>query len=205
MLSALVPAIAESFLKQPAAGDATVAVVETAQSQEPPVEGDCRVGGPVEPEGYKRFANTSIWISSPAQTIWDILVDMPTWADWNDVFKVTFHKGPAVNSTNPSEWFEVHSYFETAWPLMRRTVVWMQLTRFDAVNHKICWNPQGFLGLHGIHCFVLCPSGDGTQVYNYEDQKGPLSGMVRRTMGGPTTDGFNKFNEALRVKCEGGR
>eukprot|EP00927_Polykrikos_kofoidii_P086665 TRINITY_DN9787_c0_g1_i1.p1 TRINITY_DN9787_c0_g1~~TRINITY_DN9787_c0_g1_i1.p1 ORF type:complete len:187 (-),score=24.48 TRINITY_DN9787_c0_g1_i1:53-613(-) len=154
---------------------------------------DCAVEGPAVPDGAVRFANTTVEIHAPARSIWNTLVNMEKWAEWNDVFSV---KGAGVFG---SKMFFIDSYFRTAPVLLRRSIVLMNLTEFD-ISRKICWEPQGFPGLWGRHCYVLCETPAGTRVYNYEDHKGPLEPIVHKMMSQPTTDGFNRFNMNLTAK-----
>lgn len=156
----------------------------------------CNQGGPGVAEGSIRFANTSIVIKAPASTIWGFLTRMQYWGMWNDVFSVEMEGAPEVGKH-----FKISSYFATAPWGLRKTKLTFNLTELEK-EKQICWEDAGLPGLQARHCFTFCKVEEGTLLYNYEDHSGVFKRPVRGVMGQATTDGFNRFNDALRNQSE---
>jgi len=160
---------------------------------------ECPAVPPV-PEHWRRFAETScIFPKVPADLVWETVIALEEWSNWNDVFEVIYRsKPPVVNSTDKEEWFDIQSYFRTAPPLLQNSTVPMQLTVFDPENRLICWDPQGFVGLEGRHCLWASPCNfDATMLHNFEDHTGWASGAIHDLMSEHTTNGFNRFNRNM--------
>jgi len=108
-----------------------------------------------------------------------------------------------VTNGNPEkvgDFFAVHSNLRTASLLLRRTTIVMKVTVFEEQKH-ICWNTMG-LPSWARHCFFFCEVDGSTVWYNYEDQKGVMTGVIEQLAANATRDGFNRFNANMTTEVE---
>ena len=135
---------------------------------------------------------TSTTINATPQAIWDILVDIPSWTDWNTT--VVDIEGTAVPGgkvklrpkVNPNRAFSIN------------------VTEFSSPERMV-WSGGMPLGLFkGVRTFTLARQDDAsTQFTMTEVYSGLMSGMITKSMP-DMQPSFDEFAAALKTKAEGG-
>lgn len=145
---------------------------------------------------FSRAIDSSIDIDAPPQKVWDALLDLPRWAEWNAFIpsvKGALEVGQKVKVkvVPPGR-----KPFPFAFPAEVRVV-----RPFE----EIVWG-GGFLGFvyqgdHGIWLERL-PDG-GTRFRQRERMRGPLV-LLNLALGllAPTKLGYDQMNEALKQRVE---
>lgn len=141
-----------------------------------------------------RTIDTQIDIDAPPQKVWDVLLDLPKWAEWNPF-------NPSVEGA-----LEVGQKIKiTVVPSGRRPMVFTAEVRVVRPYEEIVWG-GGFLGFlyQGDHAVWLdrLPDG-GTRLRQRERMRGPLV-LVNLVLGllQPTVRGYHQMNEALKQRVE---
>jgi len=122
-------------------------------------------------------------------------MNLSSWREWNDVFAASMIAGEPQEGKD----FIMDAFLSTAPWYLRRSTMLMEYFVIHA-REKVCWRPQLVPGLHGEHCFVLCPVANRTVVYNYEDQHGFLQPVTQRNLGDATRGGLLRFNANLSTE-----
>jgi hypothetical protein len=142
---------------------------------------------------FHRRITTSIVIDAPPRKVWGVLMDFPSYGDWNPFIRRI--SGPAAMGS----WLEV----EIAPPGMSVQTFRPTVTICQA-DRVFVW--QGALGVPGLfsgtHRFELTPGGLGTRFEHSESFAGvlvPVTGKVLEA----THAGFKAMNLALKARCEG--
>ena len=134
-------------------------------------------------------AETTI-AASPEQ-VWDVLVDLPRYPAWDS--GMTQVEGTIGVRNKIKIWTEVTP--ERPFPL---TVAGLEAPR------KMVWKGGMPLGLFsGVRTFTLEPSENGTRVRVREEYRGPLLGLIWRTMP-DLQPSFDQFVAGLAAEVEAG-
>ncbi len=136
----------------------------------------------------KRY-HVSRSIDAPARTIWELLSDASTYADWNPA--VVSIEGPIATG----ETIKLVSVVDP-----RRTftlkVAEMQPPR------RMVWTDGMPLGLFkGVRTYVLEERGTSTAFSMTEEFSGPLSGLITKMIP-DMTDSFDQFANGLKAAAE---
>lgn len=141
-----------------------------------------------------RTIDSRIDIDAPPQKVWDVLLDLPAWAEWNAF-------NPKVEGA-----FEVGQRIKIkVVPPGRRPMVFTAEVRVVRPCEEIVWG-GGFLGFvyQGDHAVWLerLPNG-GTRFCQRERMRGPLV-LISLVLGllEPTKLGYNQMNNALKRRVE---
>jgi hypothetical protein len=136
---------------------------------------------------------TSVDIDAPPSVVWDVLVDLDAWADWNP-FIVSSSGSVAVGErlTNRME------------PPGGRGMTFKPVV--TEVEDQRVFEWLGHLGVPGIfdgrHRFELSEQGGRTRLEHTEELSGILVPLMRKSLDGPTLKGFEVMNAALRDRAE---
>jgi hypothetical protein len=141
-----------------------------------------------------REIRTEIDIAAPAAAVWEILVDIDRWPEWNPFAK-------ARGRLALGEKLEVEIRPPGKSPMKFRPTV----VKLDP-GVELQW--LGQLGLPGIfdgeHGFRIEPEGDWRcRFAHFETFKGALAGPILWLAGEATRRGFEAMNEALKARAEG--
>ena len=137
--------------------------------------------------------HTSVDIDAPPSVVWDVLVDLDAWADWNP-FIVSSSGSVAVGEqlTNRME------------PPGGKGMTFKP--RVTEVVDQQVFEWLGRLGLPGIfdgrHRFELSEQGSQTRLEHTEAFSGLLVPFMRRSLDGQTLPGFEAMNAALKARAE---
>lgn len=138
--------------------------------------------------------HTEIEINAPAEIVWEVLIDLDRYAEWNP-FIVKSAGTPAVGQRLTNRLQPPGGRAMTFRPTVteldeRRSFEWL-----------------GRLGLPGVfdgrHRFELTPtSSGGTTVTHSEHLTGVLVPFMRRSLDRSTAAGFAAMNNALKQRAE---
>ncbi len=133
--------------------------------------------------------STRTRIDAPASAVWDILVDLPRWPEWNTTVtatKGTVDPGATVAVTvtaNPGRSFST------------------TVTALDA-PHRMVWKGGMPLGLFsGTRTYELTDVGGATDFAMAETYAGPLSSMITRSIP-DLQPSFDEFAACLKSHAE---
>ncbi len=141
-----------------------------------------------------RELRTEILIEAPARKVWDLLTDFDEMPDWNPF--ITEISG----ELETGEKIRVH----LKPPGGRGMTFKPRLVRV-VEGRELRW--LGHLGVPGLfdgeHIFEIdeLPNGN-TRFVQREEFKGVLSGLILRSIGDDTLNGFAGMNEALKERAE---
>lgn len=138
--------------------------------------------------------HTEIEINAPSETVWGILWELETWAEWNPfITNVEGHASPDSRLR-----VTIHP------PGGRAMVISPTVLEVEPL-HELRW--RGRLLLPGIftgeHAFLLeSDSHDGCRFVQRERFTGILIPFFKRMLTGPTKQGFEAMNQALKERAE---
>ena len=131
-------------------------------------------------------------IDASATAVWDVLVDLGRYPQWDS--GITKTEGTIAARSKIKIWTEVTP--ERPFPL--------DVDALDAPT-KMVWSGGLPLGLFkGVRTFTLEPQGDRTHVRVREEYTGPLLGLIWRTMP-DLQPSFDQFVAGLRAEVETSR
>lgn len=138
--------------------------------------------------------HTEIDIDAPVRTIWDVLVDLESYADWNPFIKSatgaiiaggSLHMEPRTDDGRDHSFDPVITEFEDG-------------VRFAWTGHVL--HPRLATG---VHRFILEPLSDTKcRVHHDEDFSGLLLPITILYAAGKTRRGFEDMNVALKAEVE---
>ena len=140
-----------------------------------------------------RTIRTTIDLDVTPELAWQVLTDFDAHADWNPF--MTSIAGTATPGTRLT--------VDLAPPGGRRMTFRPRVTAAEP-SRLLEW--LGTLGVPGLfdgrHRFQLEPLPDGrTRLVHSESFRGMLVRPLWRSMAGPTTTGFERFNTAFAERC----
>lgn len=138
--------------------------------------------------------HTEIEIDAPPEVVWDVLVDLAAYADWNP-FIVSSEGRPVVGE-------RLKNRLE---PPGGRAVTFRPVVTEVEPQRRLEW--LGRLGVPGIfdgrHRFELHPStSGGTTFTQSESISGILVRWLRSSLDKHTVAGFEAMNAALKARAE---
>ena len=141
----------------------------------------------------KHRLSTEIDIDAAPEVVWDTLVDLPRYAEWNP-FVVSSSGTVAVGATLTNRLQPMKGKARTFTPTVTivdppRTLEWL-----------------GHLYVPGIfdgrHRFDLIATAGGTRLIHAEDFSGLLVRFMRRSLDANTAPGLMAMNDALKARAE---
>ena len=133
--------------------------------------------------------NTSIRIVATAEAVWDILIDVNSWTEWNQtVLEIEGDAAPGGMvklraKANPKRTFD------------------LTVSEFDAPNRMV-WTGGMALGLFkGERTFTIDRRGVGVEFGMQEVYSGLISGMITRSIP-DLQPSFDEFAAALKARAE---
>ncbi len=141
-----------------------------------------------------RQLHTEIEIGAPAELVWDLLLDFPSYASWNPFIR-SISGAAKVGST-----LDVQMHLPGRSPMTFHPKVLRVLTR-----RELRW--KGRLAIPGLfdgeHWFMLYPLGnDRTRFVQGEGFSGILIPFLYGSLKPRTRDAFQRMNEALKELAE---
>lgn len=128
-------------------------------------------------------------IAADPQTIWDLLTDAGSIADWN----------PAVDRVEGT--IALGEKVKVYVPLSPGRAFPAKVTQFDPPS-QMTWTGGMPLGLFkGVRTWTLTPAGGNTNFTMHEVYKGPLARLIVRTIP-DMTDSFEQYAAGLKTKAE---
>ncbi|MGC4807717.1 SRPBCC family protein [Micromonospora sp. DT233] len=141
-----------------------------------------------------RTIDTSIMILSPAERVWEILTDLPRYAEWNPFVRQAVGRA-AVG--------EVLTLFIQP-PGDKGMTHHPTVTVAEPARHLQWLGRVAVPGLFSArHEFLLEPADGGTLVRHREEFTGLLVPLLTRTLN-RTESGFEQLNRALKQRAEAG-
>lgn len=137
-----------------------------------------------------RAHRASLTIEAPAATVWDLLTDAGTYADWNDA---------VVSIDGPIRQGETIRLVSVVDP--KRTFK-LKVTQMRAPSTMV-WSDGMPLGLFkGERTYTITElGGDRCEFTMVERFTGPLAGLITKAIP-DLTDSFNTFADSLRTAAE---
>jgi hypothetical protein len=139
-----------------------------------------------------RVTETKTLIRASRETIWDLLVDLPSWPSWNttvDKTEGTVALGKKVKifvKLSPGRAFPV------------------KVSELDKPS-KMVWTGGMPLGLFkGVRTYTLAPSGDAVEFHMREVFSGPMSKLIEKSIP-DMQPAFDEFASALKQRAEAAR
>lgn len=135
-----------------------------------------------------RYAVTRT-IDAPAQTVWDVLMDADSFADWND--SIISFEGPIelgnkvklVSVVNPKRSFSL-------------------LVSTLEAPRRMVWEDGMPLGLFkGVRTYEVTPMNGGSEFSMVEEYTGPLAGLMTKMIP-DMTESFTLFADSLKRAAE---
>ncbi len=137
--------------------------------------------------------HTEIEIDATPEIVWEILTDLPAYADWNPF--ITSSEGEVAEGERLVNRLEP--------PGGKAMTFKPTVTEVDQ-QHVFEW--LGRLGVPGVfdgrHRFQLVPTGDGTRLIHTEHLRGVLLPFLKKSLDTQTVKGFESMNVALKDRAE---
>lgn len=137
---------------------------------------------------------TSIRIQAPPQRVWQVLTDFSGYESWNPFIRSL--KGEVAVGKK----IEVH----IVPPGQKGMTFRPHVKVFEREKHFEWLGRLLFPGLFdGRHGFELIAGSDGTTtLIQSETFRGILVPFLKKMLNGPTIEGFNRMNEAVKQRSE---
>lgn len=142
----------------------------------------------------KKKIVTQITIEAPVDDVWKIFTDFDSYPQWSPTLR-NFSKNPTVGEKVKIRLEQPEGPKMTMNPVI--------LERVE--NQILRWRGQLFFSglFDGEHYFILEKLNDHhTRFIQGEDFSGILVALLKKMIDGPTLNGFNQFNEALKKRVE---
>ena len=140
-----------------------------------------------------RTIDTYIDINAPPGRVWEVLVDSPTWKEWN----------PFIPSITGEP--EAGAYLRiTVCPPGLKSMEFKPKVFVVRPGEEIIWGGSFLLLLYrGDHAILLEPlPGGRTRFRQRERFRGPMV-LFMGSMFKPTEQGYHQMNQALKRRVEG--
>jgi len=145
---------------------------------------------------FTHYLHTEIEIDAPADRVWAVLSDLPSYPQWNPFVR------SAVGTLRQGERLQI-----VVQPDGGKAMRFSPVVLTVHPMREIRWLGRFlFPGLFdGEHCFVIESLGDNkVRFIQNERFDGVLVGMMRRNLDRDTKNGFDAMNRALKARAESG-
>jgi uncharacterized membrane protein len=132
-------------------------------------------------------ADGEIEIAAPAETVWEVIADLPGWPAWNSDVRSMTLQGP----------FEPGSTFR--WRSGSASLV-STLRAIDPPN-QIAWTGVT-MGIHAVHVFRFERSDGGTIARSAESFRGVIPTVFRKYSRGVLQRGIDGILRSLKAEAE---
>jgi len=137
---------------------------------------------------------TEITIAAPPEKVWEILMDFPSYGDWN----------PFVTAIDGESKVGEQLAASLRLPGGKTRGFKPKVTAVEPERLFQWFGKVGFDALFGgRHSFRLSPTEHGTRFEHSERFTGVLASMMFSMMGRRTEAGFRAMNDALKARSEG--
>lgn len=136
-----------------------------------------------------RYYEVTAEIDAAPSAVWDVLTDGPGFVDWDSgvvAFEGTIGLGNEIklfSETSPGR----------AFPL--------EVTEMEAPRRLAFEGGMPFGLFTGLRTYTLTPDGRGTRFHMREEYRGPLLGIIWRSMP-DLQPSFDKFAAGLKARSE---
>lgn len=140
-----------------------------------------------------RVLDTYIDIDAPPERVWQVLVDLPAWKEWNPFI-------PSITGK-----LEVGARLQiTVSPPSMKSMEFKPEVFAVRPCEEMIWGGSFLLFIYrGDHAILLEPlPGGRTRFRQRERFRGPMV-LLMRGMFEPTEQGYHQMNEALKRRVEG--
>ena len=139
-------------------------------------------------------AEHSVTIEAPPETVWEILIDLPSYASWNS------YSPSAVGSIREGGVVTIDAQLGE-----EIRVVDNRVTRFDPES-ALCWHSMNWFEhlARGTRCRFLEPIGmNATLFRHHEIMEGPLAWLIEKIYRPRIEAGLAQMNGDLKRAAEG--
>ena len=139
-------------------------------------------------------AEHSVMIEAPPETVWEILIDLPSYASWNS------YSPSAVGSIREGGVVTIEAQLGE-----EIRVVDNRVTRFDPES-ALCWHSMNWFEhlARGTRCRFLEPVGaNATRFRHHEIMEGPLAWLIEKVYRPRIEAGLAQMNRDLKRATEG--
>lgn len=145
-----------------------------------------------------KLVRCEIGINAPVQKVWDIIVDLERYAEWN-----TFTPRMTARKVVVGEEFDLDCQMTEKQLLKDEHEVFLS---YEPEQYKVCWGTSRTRGRPGIKSFrwQICePRDEGrTHFINYEEFHGVLAPVVNFLYGKKLKRAFEVYCQALKSRAE---
>ena len=139
--------------------------------------------------------HTQIEINATPERVWQVLTDFAAYAEWNPF--ITEAEGTAIVGNR----LEIRMNP----PGGRAATFRPTLTQVQAPERMEWLGKLLFKGLFdGRHRFEIEATSDGTNFIQSEEFTGVLVPLLAKSLDGPTREGFESMNRAIKEQAEDG-
>jgi hypothetical protein len=137
---------------------------------------------------------TSIRIAAPPEKVWNILTDFASYPEWNPFVRSLEGEVKTGNRIL----VKIVPPGQKGMTFRPRVLAFDRNRRFEWLGHLL------FPGIFdGAHSFELIRHEDGTTtLVQAERFRGILVPFLKKTLNGPTLNGFRQMNEAMKERAE---
>ncbi len=139
-----------------------------------------------------KHLKTEILIDAPKEQVWNILIDLAGYANWNPF--IVSSEGEAIVGQKLKNKLMNNGKATVFSPVVTKVVPFREFE----------WLGSGMLGMFkGRHYFILEDLGENqTKFIHGEHFSGLLSGLILQLIGDSTKQGFESMNSALKNQVE---
>jgi hypothetical protein len=145
-----------------------------------------------------KLVRAEIEINAPVQKVWDIIVDLERYSEWN-----TFTPRMSARKVIVGEEFDLDCQMTEKQLLKDEHEVFLS---YEPEQYKVCWGTSRTRGRPGIKSFrwQICePRGEAhTRFINYEEFHGVLAPVVNFLYGKKLKRAFEVYCQALKKRAE---
>jgi hypothetical protein len=145
-----------------------------------------------------KLVRGEIEINAPVQKVWDIIVDLERYSEWN-----TFTPRMSARKVVVGEEFDLDCQMTEKQLLRDEHEVFLS---YEPEQYKVCWGTSRTRGRPGIKSFrwQICEPRDQSRTHfvNYEEFHGVLAPVVNFLYGKKLKRAFEVYCQALKKRAE---
>ena len=145
-----------------------------------------------------KVVRTEIEIGAPVQKVWDVVVDLERYPEWN-----------AFTPRMTAKKIEVGGEFDLDCQMTDKKLLKNEhevFLAYEPERHKVCWGTSRTRGRRGIKSFrwqICLPIDDrSTHFVNYEEFHGILAPVVSFLYSRKLNTAFKGYCQALKERAE---